>query len=55
MQRARDLLINPTIKIQDISERLGYADNNYFSKAFKNYYGISHSQFRKKNGSDIPK
>lgn len=49
MQRARDLLLNPDIKIQSISERLGYADNNYFSKAFKNYYGMSPSQFRREN------
>lgn len=49
MQRARELLLNPDILIQDISERLGYADNNYFSKAFKNYYGMSPSQFRKEN------
>ena len=49
MQRAKDLLLNPDIRIQTISERLGYADNNYFSKAFKNYYGMSPSQFRKEN------
>ena len=55
MQRARDLLLNPDIKIQSISERLGYADNNYFSKAFKNYYVMSPSQFRKKNGPDNQK
>lgn len=47
MKRAKDLLENPDIKIQSISERLGYADNNYFSKAFKNYYGMSPSQWRK--------
>lgn len=51
MQRAKDLLLNPDIKVQNISERLGYADNNYFSKAFKNYYGMSPSQFRKENGN----
>ena len=49
MQRAKDLLLNPNIKVQHISERLGYADNHYFSKAFKNYYGLSPSQFRKEN------
>ncbi len=49
MQRAKALLMNPDIKIQSISQRLGYTDNNYFSKAFKNYYGISPTQFRKEN------
>lgn len=47
MKRAKDLLENPGIKIQSISERLGYTDNNYFSKAFKNYYGMSPSQWRR--------
>lgn len=46
MERAKELLENPDIKILDISERLGYADNHYFSKAFKKYYHISPSQYR---------
>ena len=47
MERAKELLENKENKIIDIAERLGYADNHYFSKAFRNYYGISPSQFRK--------
>lgn len=46
MERAKELLENPDIKILDISERLGYADNHYFSKAFKKYYHISPSRYR---------
>lgn len=46
MQRAKELLRDDEIKIQDIAERLGYSNNNYFSKAFKNYYGISPSEYR---------
>lgn len=46
MERAKELLENPDIKILDISERLGYADNHYFSKAFKKYYRISPSRYR---------
>lgn len=34
MERAKELLGQPDIKIMDIAERLGYADNHYFSKAF---------------------
>lgn len=47
MERAKELLENPDIKVLDIAKRLGYADNHYFSKAFRNYYGISPSQYRK--------
>ncbi|MFA9463153.1 MAG: helix-turn-helix domain-containing protein [Velocimicrobium sp.] len=46
MERARELLQDETMKIQFISERLGYADSNYFSKAFRTYYGMTPSQFR---------
>lgn len=46
MERAKELLENSDIKILDIAERLGYTDNHYFSKAFKNYYDVSPSQYR---------
>lgn len=47
MERAKELLIDESLKIQWISDRLGYTDSNYFSKAFRNYYGVTPSQFRK--------
>ena len=50
MERARELLLNPEIKIQEIAQRVGYADNNYFSKAFRTYYGISPTAFQQENG-----
>ncbi|MNL89168.1 HTH-type transcriptional activator Btr [compost metagenome] len=46
MDKAKELLSDPALKIQDISERLGYKDKNYFSKAFRNYYDCSPSEFR---------
>ena len=46
MERAKELLENPNIKVLDIAERLGYSDNHYFSKAFKTYYNISPTQYR---------
>jgi two-component system response regulator YesN len=46
MERARELLRDPDIRIQDVARRVGYADNNYFSKAFRSYYGISPSAWR---------
>lgn len=41
MKRAKELLQDPTLRIQDIAERLGYSNSNYFSRAFKNYYGYA--------------
>ncbi|QUL56732.1 response regulator [Paenibacillus tritici] len=46
MDKAKALLSDPALKIQDISEMLGYKDKNYFSKAFRNYYDCSPSEFR---------
>jgi YesN/AraC family two-component response regulator len=46
MERARELLRDPNIRIQDVARRVGYEDNNYFSKAFRSYYGISPSAWR---------
>ncbi|WP_180270795.1 response regulator transcription factor [Sporanaerobium hydrogeniformans] len=48
MERAIELLAHAEIKIVDISERLGYTDNHYFSKVFRRYYGVSPSQYRAK-------
>lgn len=46
MDKAKQLLDDPTLKIQDISAMLGYKDKNYFSKAFRNYYSVSPSEYR---------
>jgi two-component system response regulator YesN len=47
MERAARLLRDPDIRIIDISSRIGYTDNNYFSKAFHNYYGMTPTEYRK--------
>jgi two-component system response regulator YesN len=46
MDKAKELLDDPSLKIQDISERLGYKDKNYFSKAFRNYFSVSPTEYR---------
>ncbi|CAM3696918.1 response regulator [Marinicrinis lubricantis] len=56
MDKARELLSNPDLKIQDISELLGYKDKNYFSKAFRNYFAMSPSEYRhalQKDGNTV--
>ncbi|AZK45772.1 response regulator [Paenibacillus lentus] len=52
MDKACVLLNDASLKIQDISEMLGYKDKNYFSKAFRNYYGVSPSEYRAKQERD---
>jgi len=46
MQRARELLADPARKIQDIAQQVGYADQNYFSRAFRTWCGESPSEYR---------
>jgi len=46
MDRAKLLLKDKSLQIQEISDQLGYSNNNYFSKAFKTYYGVSPSEYR---------
>ena len=50
---ARTLLTDPArdMNILEISRRVGYASQHYFSRAFKNHTGLSPSQYRKKNGA----
>lgn len=47
MNEAKRLLLNnPDMSIQKVGELVGYKDDFYFSRAFKNYTGIQPSKFR---------
>ena len=46
MDKAVEWLANPRMTIQEIAEKLGYSNANYFSKAFKHRYGKAPSEFR---------
>ena len=49
MKRTLDYLYQGKYSIKEISNMLGYADPYCFSKAFKKYYHISPSEFKKNN------
>ena len=46
MEKAMELLRDPTIKIQDIAERTGYSNQRYFSVCFKKHFGKTPTEFR---------
>ncbi len=47
IQRAKELLRDDSISIQEIAEIVGYNDYFYFTKVFKKVEGISPSKYRK--------
>lgn len=48
MERARDLLDDSNLKIYEIADRLGYKSMTYFHSRFKEFFGISPGDYRKK-------
>lgn len=46
MRRAARLLGGSTKSVKAIADSCGFHDSNYFSKAFRNSYGVSPSEFR---------
>ncbi|UQZ35558.1 DNA-binding response regulator [Paenibacillus sp. PK3_47] len=47
MKKARTLLLEGNRKLADISESVGYADPNYFSKSFKKRFGVTPTEYEK--------
>lgn len=48
IDKAKMLLLNPHLRITQISDMVGYKDEKYFSKVFKKLAGISPNEFRKR-------
>lgn len=46
IQAAKELLQNPSLKIGDISEMVGYVDTAHFARTFKKLEGMSANEFR---------
>lgn len=47
IQKAKELLAEERLSIEDIAEQVGYSDYFYFTKVFKKNTGISPSKYRK--------
>lgn len=46
IERARELLYNPALRIGDIAEAVGFLDVAHFSRVFKKQEGISANEYR---------
>ena len=49
VDKAAELLQQAELSISEISERVGYSDQSYFTKVFKKHKSVSPSQYRKGN------
>jgi AraC-like DNA-binding protein len=47
-QRARELLANPQLRIQDVASELGYQDPNSFARIFKRWFQLTPSEYRQR-------
>lgn len=45
MEKARQLLTESDLQIQEISLELGYSQSHYFSRVFRQYYGMTPSDY----------
>lgn len=52
MAQARKMILNTNMTSSEISYKLGYCNPNHFSRQFKEFYGTSPSEFRKKEEAD---
>lgn len=46
MEKALEMLNVPLNRVQDISSKVGYANPKHFTRAFKNFFGFSPSEYR---------
>jgi len=46
LSKAKFLLENSNLRINEVADEIGYTDNAYFSRAFRKYYGYPPSQAR---------
>ncbi len=49
LEKSRQLLEETELSIKEITAKVGYNDQNYFSRIFKNKYGLSPKEYRKVN------
>ncbi len=47
LKKAADLLLEPGFQISDIAEKVGFNSFAYFTKSFKEYFGVTPSQYKR--------
>ncbi|MFN0224263.1 response regulator [Paenibacillus sp. KR2-11] len=52
LEQAKQLLQNPTLKLADIAERIGYQDMRHFTQVFRKRFGVTPTEFRQGGGTE---
>lgn len=47
MDRARELLVNSSLRLADIARATGFADESYFARRFRQRFGVSPGEYRR--------
>lgn len=53
MDNAKELLIKSSFSINDISTKVGFSNQSYFTSIFKKYFGITPNQYRLNHRKEI--
>lgn len=49
MEAAKQLLLNPYVKVYEVAEKTGYKTHSYFAALFKQYTGVTPMQYKTRN------
>lgn len=52
LEHSKDMMMDNSLSIREISERLGFCSLSYFGKSFREAYGKSPSEWRRSRPSD---
>lgn len=53
LEQAKQLLMNPKLKLADVAERIGYQDMRHFSTVFRKKYGVTPSEYRQEHTPNL--
>jgi YesN/AraC family two-component response regulator len=53
ISKAKTLLLDPSLKVGDISDMVGFSDASHFAKLFKKFAGVSANEYRNKISKKI--
>lgn len=53
MEQAKQLLLNPQLKLVDISERIGYQDVKHFTQVFRKRFNVTPTEYRLEHRAEV--